>query len=174
MKKFLAVAAISTVCVGCGSGGGDGSGGSSCDFVGGSGNWVSTGGSASNTDAVADGNLNTFALFDPGPAAGSFIDAQRGSTGSQFPGGGNAGVFLTPPGSLSDTDVTISTFIDQPSATVESATGSLLTITPTTGDAATDYVSFMTTAPYNGVKLTINTPKGSYLVYEFCGSATVR
>lgn len=165
--------AIPLLLMGC-SGGGDGGGGaaSSCGFVGGSTECSPIVGGCNNTVAVGDGNLSTFGEFSA--ASGGFIST-GGASGASFDGGTNAGVFLTPPAGMTTSNITISTFLNQSSTAVESATGPSLTITPTSGDPATEYISFGTTAPFNGVKLTVNTPDlGEFLIYEFCGAATVR
>lgn len=127
-------------------------------------------GTCNNTVAVSDGNLGTSGVF--AAQSGGYLAA---GGGSNFDGGTNVGLFLTPPNGLSLTDITVSTYLDSDNTVLESATGPALTLTPTQGDPATDYISFTATTPFNGVKLTVNTPDlGDFLVYEFCGGATVR
>lgn len=167
---------LSLFLAGCGGGGSDGGASSTCDFIGGNANSVSSpGGYTHNVDAVADGSLATFASVLSSPGSGGYVDAGRGVSAAQFPGGTNAGVFVTPPAGVTSADITLSTFLDPASQSGETATGPALTFTATNGDPATYYISFQTTAPFKGVKMTFNTPNaGEYLVYEFCGAATVR
>jgi hypothetical protein len=172
IRQAFGAAALLTLAA-CSSGG-DGAGGpaSSCSFVGGSTVCNGIDGTCNHTIAAGDGNLSTFGEF--GSQSGGFIST-GGSSGASFDGGSNAGVFVTPPAGLSATDITISTFLTEPNTAVESATGPTLTITTTQGDPATHYVSFDTTTPFSGVKMTVNSPGlGDFLVYEFCGAATVR
>lgn len=168
MKAVNATLAVSAILL-CSCGGGGGDAKSSCQSIGSHTNAVTTSGEAQNVPAAADGNLSTFATLTG--VAGSYISSE----GNQFPGGSNAGAFITPPAGMKPTDITVSTFMTVDSTMVESATGPALVITPTQGDPATDYVSFKTTAPFNGVKLAINAASSvQYLVYELCGTATVR
>ena len=126
-----------------------------------------------NLNAIVDGNLSTFAtLYSTTP--GTYVTA----SGAGFPAGSNAGFFITPPPGTSATDITVSTFALSESTVIESATGPTLVISKTGGDPATEYVSLVTTLPFSGVKLTINTgtvlASQQYLIYEACGAATVR
>lgn len=168
MKLSLTFLAGAVVLCGCSGGGSDAA--SSCTSIGPNTNYAVVAGGVDNLQAAADRHLGTFATFSAqGP--GSYIS----SKGNSFPGGSNAGLFITPPSGTSAADITVSTFLDQEQATVESATGPTLTITPTNGDPATEYVSFTTTAPFNGVKLSLNTSSDvQYLVFEICGGATVQ
>jgi hypothetical protein len=169
--RWIFGAAATLILAGCSSGG-DGGSASSCSFVGGSTECSPIVGGCNNTIAVGDGNLSTFGEFSA--ESGGFIST-GGPDGASFNGGTNAGVFLTPPAGLAAADITISTFLSQNEAAVESATGPALTVTPTEGDPATHYISFETSAPFNGVKMTVNAPGlGEFLIYEFCGAATVR
>ena len=150
-------------------GGGGGKAASSCMSIGSDVNSGTVNGSYSNLGAAADGNLGTFATLNSG-APGNYIS----SKGNSFSGGTNAGVFITPPTGATATDITLSTFMTSDSATVESATGPTLTITKTGGDPAAEYVSFKTTAPFNGVKLQVNSAGSTqYLFFEICGAAEV-
>lgn len=168
MRTNLLLSSILSGSLLCGCGGGSAK--SSCQSIGPDTNDAVVVGSVDNLQAAADGNLSTFATVDS-QASGSYIS----SKGHQFPGGSSAGVFITPPSGTTAADLTVSTFIDQEQATVESATGPTLTLTPTHGDPATEYASFRTTAPFNGVKLTINRPGDvQLLVYEICGAAAVQ
>lgn len=166
---FVLLGVLASACRG---GGGGGHVMSTCNYVGGSENCIDTGGCQNPTNSI-DSDLTTFAQLSS--TAGSTISASRGTGGAQFPAGSNAGVFLTLPNGFTATDVTLSTLLGSSVSPVETATGPTLTITPTNGDPAVDYVSFNTTAPFNGVQLTINTTNSAdTLVYEFCGSAVVR
>lgn len=174
MKPCPVVIAMSAVllcsCSGGGGDGGVGEGGSgaksSCQTIGPNVNFAVVAGGVDNLQDAADGKLSTFATFTA-LGAGSYIS----SKGIQFPGGSNAGVFLTPPSGTTAADITVSTFLDQEQAIIESATGPTLTIAPTQGTPATEYASFTTTAPFNGVRLTVNTPNNdSFLVFEICGT----
>src|SRR5689334_21308891 len=115
----------------CSGGGGDAS---SCDAVGGNPNAGVVHGTYDNLEAVADSSLGTFAeLFaDTGSA---FIN----TTGKQFAGGANAGVFVTPPAGMQPTDITLNTYLN--SAPVDTATGAALTVTETGSDPATHYIA---------------------------------
>lgn len=149
--------------------GGGGSASSSCSSIGPNVNSLTTSGSVANLQSAADGNLGSFATLDTsGP--GSYVS----SKGVSFSGGTNAGAFITPPSGATATDITVSTFMTQEQATVESATGPTLTITKTGGDPASEYVSFKTSAPFNGVRVQINTSGAAQnLVFEICGAAEV-
>jgi hypothetical protein len=156
---------------GCGGGGDHAS--SSCQTVGSSVGSGAVNISTDNLAAMVDGNLSTFAtLYSTTP--GTFVSAG----GTNFPAGSNAGFFITPPPGTSATDITVSTYLLLDSSIVETATGPTLLVTKTSSDPASEYVSFVTKLPFNGVKLTINTvnapSSAQYLIYEACGSATVR
>ena len=166
--KIHTVLVVSTFLIAsCGGGGNSGS--SSCSTIGPNVNFAVISGGVDNLQAAADRNLGSFATLNSG-ASGSYVT----SKGVSFSGGTNAGVFITPPTGMTASDITVSTFQTQEQATVESATGPTLTITPTPNDPATKYVSFKTTAPFNGVKLQVNTASAvQYLVFEICGDAAV-
>jgi hypothetical protein len=164
--------AVIVLLSGCSSGGGDdGGAASSCAFVRGDTSCSPIVGGCNNTVAVGDGNLSTFGTFSA-QASGGFL-----ATGGDisFSGARNPGLFLTPPSGMTLADITVATYMDADNTVVESATGPALTATPTHGDPATDYISFNSTLPFNGVKLIVNNPNlGDFLVFEFCGAATVR
>ena len=167
----VGIAASLLLLTSCGGGGGHAR--SSCQTIGSNPNFGSVIVSADNLEAMVDGNLSTFAtLYSTTP--GTFVSAG----GTNFPAGSNAGFFITPPPGTSATDITVSTYLLLDSSIVETATGPTLVVTKTSSDPASEYVSFVTKLPFNGVKLTINTvnapSSAQYLIYEACGSATVR
>jgi hypothetical protein len=141
---------------------------SSCVSIGPNTNSAVVAGGVDNLDAVADGALGTFATLAV-TGSGSYVS----SKGNDFAGDTNAGAFVTLPEGKTAADITVSTFASQEQATVESATGPTLTLTPTDHDPATVYASLMTTAPFNGVRVQANT-SGEFQVFEICGAATVR
>jgi hypothetical protein len=146
---------------------------SSCNAIRGEANCDAVGGGCDNENASNDGDLTSFARVSA--QAVTSITASRGLSDATFPTGSNVGIFVTPPSGFSSEDITLSTVQGQERAVVESATGPALTVTPTSGDPAASYISFTATVPFNGLKVTINAVGGDdYLVYEFCGSATVR
>ena len=146
----------------------DGGDSSTCVSIGPGVNALIVAGGYSNLEAVADGSLGSFATLDA-QGAGSYLS----SKGNEFAGGTNAGAFLTLPAGMTAADITVSTFVDQEQATAESATGPALTLTPTDHDPSAVYASFMTTAPFNGVRVQNNTP-GEFEIFEICGAATIR
>ena len=166
--RFLGLVLLLSGC------GGDGGGAaSSCNAIRGEASCDTPAGTCDNADASNDGDLTSFARVS-GAAPGS-LTASRGLSDATFPTGSNVGIFVTPPGDFSSADITLSTVQGQERAVVESATGPALTVTPTSGDPAASYISFTATVPFNGLKVTINEVNSDdYLVYEFCGSATVR
>ena len=172
LKRLFVV--LPLMLIGCGGDDSDAGPSSSCNAIGGSTGCTAASGGCNNTEASADGNLGTFATV-ASDLPGTSISTVRNIGGAQFASGSNAGVFITPPSGFAATDITLSTLLDQENTVVENATGPALTITPTQGDPATQYVSFTATAPFNGLRMTINTAgSDDYLVYEFCGAATVR
>jgi hypothetical protein len=157
---------------GCGGGGGGAA--SSCNAVRGEASCDAAAGGCDNESASNDGDLTSFARISTGAAPAS-LTATRGLSDDTFPTGSNVGIFVTPPSGFSSADITLSTVQGQERAVVESATGPTLTVTPTSGDPAANYISFTATAPFNGLKVTVNElSSDDYLVFEFCGSATVR
>lgn len=165
IKHSTVALVLSTGLVACG-GGANGDGGSiNCEFVGGSAiAGMSVGGSSNVQDAV-DRNLSTFATIS------SIVDGQfiaRG--GSTVNGGGNAGLFVTPPSGTTAIEVTVNTRMGQ--AIVESATGPALDITDVSNTPATTYIGFDTSLPYDGIEF-LFTGGGEYLIYEFCHSANL-
>jgi hypothetical protein len=169
MTKACTVA-LMLLLAGCSSGGSDGAA-SSWNAIRGSTGCNAVSGGCTNLDAVADGNLGTFA--EVSGLSSTMVSTVRGIGGAQFPTGSNAGAFITPPSGFSSADLTLTTLLEQENTAVESATGPTLTVTPTSGDPATDYVSFTATAPFNGLRVTLNA-SGSYLVYELCGDGIAR
>ena len=141
-----------------------------CESIGPGANFLVLSGGVENLDAVADGNLGSFATFSA-QGAGSYIS----SKGNRFGGGSVAGAFITPPSGFTAADITVATFVTQEQSTVESATGPTLTITATPSEPATQFVSFVTTLPFDGVRIAINTADNTeMLVYEICGNGAVR
>jgi len=127
-------------------------------------------GGVENLDAVADGKLGSFATFSA-QGAGSYVS----SKGNRFGGGSVAGAFITPPSGFTAADITLATFVTQEQSTVQSATGPTLSVTATPNEPATHFVSFVTTLPYDGVRIAINTAGSTeILVYEICGNGAVR
>jgi hypothetical protein len=144
---------------------------SACDSVG-AGKPCKTG-KCGESDRARDGDLSTAARIDSKP--GSTIEAWRGPKGRPFPAGAHAGAFVTLPNEFSDGDLILSTFLGNESVPVQKATGADLAITPTHGDPAHTYVSFRTTAPFSGVRLTLKaTSREKTAVYEICGAAEVK
>lgn len=170
MKSALAaiVTALSALLASCGGGG---SGSSSvCNSIGTNTNVTSVSGGVENPQDATDGNLRTFATLSSQAPGESFAVGSK-----RFQGGSNAGVFLTPPAGFTASDISLSTFLSQNEVTVETATGSTLSVARTSGDAPTIYAFFKTTAPFDGIKLQVNnTGSVKYLVFDFCGSADVR
>lgn len=162
----IATAASLLVLVGCGGGGA----GSSCQSIGSAPSYGTVVGGVENLDSAVDGKLSSFATLQSS-VPGTFI----GGGGRDFPAGSNAGLFITPPAGATVSDITVSTFTGTDTSVLESATGTGLTITRTSGDPATQYVSFVTNLPFSGVKMTINSSGDvQYLVYEVCGAASPR
>ncbi len=156
-------------CLLLGCGGGDSSN-ALCQSIGPNVNGLVFSGNIDNLEAAADRNLGSFATLNA-EGAGSYISSQ----GNSFGAGNIAGAFITPPSGSTAADITVATFMTQEQATVESATGSTLTVTPTDGDPAAQFVSFATTLPFDGVRVGINTFGGTQLlVYEICGNGAVR
>ena len=165
-KATIVVTSLTAwVLAGCG-------GGSSalCQSIGPGANFLVLSGSVDNVAAVADGNLGSFATMNAvGP--GSYVS----SKGNSFNAGSVAGAFITLPSGSTAADITVATFTTQEQATIESATGPTLTVTPTAGDPAAQFVSFVTTLPFDGVRVAINTAGGTeVLVYEICGNGAAR
>jgi hypothetical protein len=166
MKLSISIALLVAGLVSCGGEGAS----STCKSIGPNTNFATVAGGVDKLSALADGNLSTFATFTT-QTAGSYV----GSQGNDFPAGSRAGAFLTRPSNATAADITISTSLQQEQVIVESATGPALTITPTPGDPAAEYVSFTTTRPFDGIRVTVNTAgSAENLVFEICGDATVR
>lgn len=158
------IAVISTVLLlaGCG-GSGDGAS-LACTAVGGSAVAGMSIGSASNVQDAVDENLSSFARVS------SVADGEVIASGAQFNGGGNAGLFVTPPSGTTAASMTVNTRMN--GTVVESATGPGLVITETANTAATNYVGFDTTQPFNQIQF-LFTNGGEFLIFEFCGSASL-
>lgn len=164
MKRISAVVGVLLV-VGCGGGSDGGNGIFQCAFVGGTAiAGMSVGGSTNEQDAV-DGNLSTFATIS-GPADGEMI-----AGGSRtVSGGGNAGLFVTPPDRVTAAEIIVNTRMG--TDIVETATGPALEITSVSGTPASNYVGFDTTMAYDNIQFQFSTG-GQYLIYEFCHNANV-
>jgi hypothetical protein len=152
----------------CSDGGGGGGIASTCQYVGGSTNCNN--GRCNYSTRVSDSDLQTFGLVEG--ATGAFLSTH---SGAQFPSGVNVGAFVTLPAGVGATDITLQTTLGGDLNVVESATGVGLSITPTAHDPATEYVSFTSNAPFDGVRFVVNAASSKeYLVFEFCGAATVK
>ena len=162
MKRMAAFSVVFLV-AGCGGSGGNGP--SLCAAVGGSVIAGMSVGSTNNLPNAVDGDLSTF-----GSVSG-VADGQVIARGSRFSGGNNTGLFVTLPANASSTSLVVNTRLD--GTVVESATGSALTVTATSSTPASHYVGFNTTRPFNGIEFLFGSG-GEYLIFEFCGSATVR
>ena len=170
MKKPLCpLLVVSAILAGCSDGGG-GEGGiaSTCQYVGGGS--ACNGSRCNNSISVSDSDLQTFGLVEG--ATGAYLSTQGGA---EFPSGVNVGAFVTLPAGVGASDITLQTTLGGDLNVVESATGAGLSITPTARDPANEYVSFTSTLPFDGVRFVVNAVSSNeYLVFEFCGAATVR
>lgn len=164
---YFASVAIALGLLGCSGGGGGGGIASTCQAV--SGSSACNGAICNNSIAVSDGSLKTFGEVEG--TTGAYLST---NSGTQFPAGGNVGAFVTLPSGTTTADITLQTTLNGDLNVVETATGSGLTITPTAHDPANDYVSFTNTLAFDGVRFVVNSSTSKeYLVFEFCGTATV-
>ena len=176
MKGLVLV--VSTLLITACGGGGDGNAGSAyCQSV--NTNRSNTSGqcngcSITDSTAVADGSLFTFADITPSTAS-STAQISVGSVGQTFAAGSVAGAFITaafPSGTVST--ITLQT------SSGESATGSSLQQDATTGGTdAPLFVHFTTTQPFTSVAISFtlsgNTNPGAtdLRVYEVCADGHV-
>jgi len=147
--------------------------GASCEAMGGVASCDAVSGGCQDETASVDGDLSTFATVSTNFPGATSLSTVTGILGPLFPIGSTVGVLASLPSGATATNIVVSTLVGQERAIVQSATGPALTITPTSDGPATHYISFVATAPFNGIKLTVTPPSGGsadYLVYEFCGT----
>lgn len=161
--KQTAVLLTLTLLTGCEGGSGEGS--SLCATVGGSVIAGMSVGTTNNLPNMVDGSLSTFG------SVSSVADGQVVARGNSFNGGNNTGLFVTLPANTTTASLIVNTRMN--GTVVESATGPALTVTTTASTPASQYVGFNTTQAFNGIEF-LFTNGGEYLIFEFCGSATVR
>ena len=156
------VAAAALAMVGC-TGGGDDNNSVQCAFLGGTASAGMTAGGEANVQAAVDRNLSTAGTFS---AIGNGTYSARGQ---QFPGGGLAGIFVTPPQGASSSQWTLTTSLGATPG--DSATGPTLIVNDTGGrTTATTYIGLRTTRPFDRIEFQFN-GTGEYMVFEFCGDA---
>jgi len=122
-------------------------------------------GSTNNLPNMVDGSLSSFGSIS------SVADGQVIARGNSFNGGNNTGLFVTLPANTTAASLVVNTRMN--GVVVESATGPALTITTTASTPASQYVGFNTTQAFNAIEF-LFANGGEYLIFEFCGSATVR
>ena len=164
MKRSAIVIGVVLI-AGCGGGSDGGNASFQCAFVGGSAVAGMSAGGSANVQAAVDRSLSTFATVR-GVADGEVIANGNGTVS----GGGNAGLFVTPPEGTTAAEVIVTTRMGTDD--VETATGPTLDITSVTGTPATTYIGFDTTMAYNSIQFQFTTG-GEYLIYEFCHSANL-
>ena len=159
------IAVLSTLVLLAACGGGSGEGPSLCAAVGGSVLAGMSVGSTNNLPNMVDGSLSSFGSIS------SVADGQVIARGNSFNGGNNTGLFVTLPANTTAASLVVNTRMN--GVVVESATGPALTITTTASTPASQYVGFNTTQAFNAIEF-LFANGGEYLIFEFCGSATVR
>ncbi len=159
------IAVLSTLVLLAACGGGSGDGASLCAAVGGSVIAGMSVGTTNNLPNMVDGSLSSFGSIS------SVADGQVIARGNSFNGGNNTGLFVTLPANTAAASLVVNTRMN--GVVVESATGPALTITTTASTPASQYVGFNTTQAFNGIEF-LFANGGEYLIFEFCGSATVR
>ena len=169
----------------CGGGGGSGGGNNgassevSCAYLRGHVNTISSGAggcvncTVRNPQNAADGNLNTaFDLFT-GTGQQTYTGIDNGAAGT-FPAGSNAGAFVTLSGGASTSGITFTTYLAN--VAQDTATGTMITTTPTNGKATpASYLSFTTSRSFDSIGISVSATSGmQFSFYEFCGGASIR
>lgn len=90
-----------------------------------------------------------------------------------FPAGSNAGAFVTLSGGASTASITFTTYLSN--VAQDTATGTMVTTTPTNGKATpASYLSFITSRSFDSIGISVNGTTGTqYSFYEFCGNAAI-